>query len=142
MRPRRHGPSLALLLLIVSWCGAPAALAGDRRLEGKPAPSEREIVSLMLDILQRPEFEGSEEEEEGLLLLMANLLSDLLDWIKELRRTDPVVYATIVGWLVVTLLVIVAHVAWTIWRGGSGGRRRTGSVDLLLDPALATRAGR
>jgi hypothetical protein len=131
-----------LLLAAAAWWPAATALAADRRAEGLPPPDRREVVGRLLEILQRPEFEGSEEEEEGLLLLLANLLSDFLDRVKELRRTDPVVYHTIVGWLVITLVVIVGHVAWTVWRGGIAGPRRARGGDPLLEAALASRTAR
>jgi hypothetical protein len=99
-------------------------------------------VERLADILSRPEFEGSEEDEEGFLLLLANLLSDLVDGVKRLRRTNPLLYGTVVAWLVATLLAITGHVAWTVWRGGRGGGRPARAGADLLDPALATRAGR
>jgi uncharacterized protein DUF4129 len=133
---------LALSLGAAALCAASPALAGDRRDAGQGPPTEREVVDTLMAILNRQEFEGSEEDEEGLLLLLANLLSDLVDQVKHLRKTNPLLYGTIVGWLAATLLAIVGHVGWTVWKGGRGGGpgRRAGAA--LLDPALATRAGR
>ncbi len=131
----------ALLLLAV---GA-AALLADRAVAGdgrEDPPTRREVVETVLDIVNRPEFEGSEEEEEGLLLALANMLSDFLDSVKDLRRTDPVIYVTLISWLTLTVLAILGHLAWTVWRGGAAGTasaRRGGPMD---DPALASRAGR
>ena len=146
MRRPRLRTALLLLPVLLSAL-VPAALvrpafAGDRRLDGLPPPSQREVVDRILLILNRPEFEGSDEEEEGLLLILANFLSDIVDRVKLLRKTDPVVYATLVTWIVLTVLAIVAHVAWTVWRGGASGRLGRGGANPLLDPALATRAGR
>lgn len=132
---------LTALLALALGAAAPA-LAGDRRDAGQGPPTEREVVDTLMSILNRQEFEGSEEDEEGLLLLLANLLSDLVDQVKHLRKTNPLLYGTIVGWLAATLLAIVGHVGWTVWKGGRGGAspRRAGAA--ILDPALATRAGR
>jgi hypothetical protein len=127
---------LVLLLALCAWWTAPAFARED-------APSRRDIVDTVLDIVNRPEFEGSEEEDEGLLLILANMLSDFLDRVKDLRRSDPVVYVTIMGWLVLTVLAIVGHIAWTVWRGGGAGpgsARRVGTG--LHDPELASREGR
>ena len=96
----------------------------------------------MMQILARPEYAGSEEDEEGFLLIMANLLSDLVDAVKRLRQDNRLLYWSIVGWLAATLLAIVGHVAWTVWKGTSAGRPQGGGRAALLDPALATRAGR
>jgi hypothetical protein len=134
------------LLLLASALGvlllAPAAAAADRRDAGGPPPGGREVVEKVMEIVGRPEFEGSEEEEEGVLLLLANLLSDLVDEVKRLRRTNAFLYWTVVGWLATTMLVILGHLAWTVWRSGRGGGGPRGPGALLLDPALATRAGR
>ena len=40
----RLRPLVLLLILALSWTLGPAAWAGDRRLEGKPPPTEREIT--------------------------------------------------------------------------------------------------
>lgn len=127
-----------LLLSLLS----PLAHGSDRREKDPGVPAPRETVEKVLEILSRPEYEGSDQEEEGLLLLLANLLSDLVDWVKQLRRTNRLLYWTIVGWLGATLFVIVGHVAWTVWRGSASGRPRGGARAAALDPVLASRAGR
>jgi hypothetical protein len=121
---------------------APVAAAADRRSKDPGVPAPRETVDKVLEILGRPEYEGSDQEEEGIMLLLANLLSDLVDWVKQLRRTNRMLYWTIVGWLGATLFVIVGHVAWTVWRGSASGRPSGGPRAAFLDPAIATRAGR
>ncbi len=135
-------PARLLLAILAILLLAPAVPAGDRRDAGAGPPTPQETVLKVAEIVNRPEFDGSDEEEEGVLLLLANLLSDLVDAVKRLRRTNPVVYGTIVAWLVATLLTIVGHVAWTVWRGGGSSSPARTSGALLLDPALATRAGR
>ena len=132
----------ALGLLAVLLGAAAATRAGERRDAGAPPPTRQETVERIVRIVNRPEFEGSDQEEEGLLLLLSNLLSDAVEWVKRLRKSDPVVYGTFVAWLVATLLAIVGHVAWTVWKGGRPGRGPRAAGVLLLDPALATRAGR
>jgi hypothetical protein len=132
---------LAVVVLAFLALAGPAARAADRRDAGAGPPTPRETVEKVMEIVNRPEFEGSDQDEEGLLLILANMLSDLVDAVKRLRRTDPVVYGAIVAWLLVTLLTIVGHVAWTVWKGGAAPGPRAAGV-LLLDPALATRAGR
>ncbi len=141
----RRLPALPLLLLlpaVLLLLAAPASAAGDRRDRGAGAPAPRETVEKVLEVVGRPEFRGSDEEDEGLLLLLSNLLSDLVDALKRLREARKALYWTIVGWLGATLLAVVGHVAWTVWKGagsrGSSAAARAG----LLDPALATRAGR
>lgn len=135
---------LALLLLPVLCLllAAPPAAAGDRRDGGGKAPAPRETVEKVLDVLGRPEFRGSDEEDEGLLLLLSNMLSDLVDAMKRLREARRALYWTIVAWLGATLLAIVGHVAWTVWKGTGSGSGAKGGGRALLDPALATRAGR
>jgi hypothetical protein len=133
----------ALLLALLGLLGAaPAASAADRRDGGGGPPAPRETVEKVVEILARPEFAGSEEEEGGFLLVLANLLSDFVDGVKRLRKTNRVFYWTIVGWLVSTLVVIVGHVAWTVWRGSAAGRPAPGARAAADDPTLATRAGR
>jgi hypothetical protein len=139
---RRAGAALFLALLGVLLLAPGRALAGDRRDRGEGPPTPQETVQKVMDILGRPEFEGSEAEDEGLLLLLSNMLSDLVDEVKRLRRSNRLLYWTIVGWLASTLLVIVGHVAWTVWRGSSAAGGPASARDALLDPALATRAGR
>ena len=134
---RRFLPGLFLLLLLAG----PAA-AGDRRDRGAGPPPPRETVEKVLEVLDRPEFRGSDQEEEGLLLLLSNLLSDFVDAVKRLRQGRRGLYWTIVGWLAATLLVIVGHVAWTVWKGSGPGAGGPAGNRALLDPALATRAGR
>jgi hypothetical protein len=133
---------LLLLVLLADFAAAPAASAADRRDGGGGPPTPRETVEKVIEVLGRPEFAGSEEEEEGLLLILANMLSDFVDAVKRLRRTNRTVYWTIVGWLASTLLVIVGHVAWTVWRGGAGAAAAEARRPSAADPALATRAGR
>jgi hypothetical protein len=128
-------PVLAALVLLA--LAAPAAPAR----EGPP-PTPRETVEKVLEVLGRPEFAGSEEEDEGLLLVLANLLSDLVEAVKRLRTTHRTIYWTIVGWLCATLCAVVGHVAWTVWKGSAGSGPRSGPRAAHLDPALATRAGR
>lgn len=143
----RFGALLAAALAVAGLVAllAPSPLparAAEGPLAGGPAPTPREVVGKLVEILARPEFEGSDEEEEGLLLVLANLLSDLVDRVKEMRRSDPVIYGTLVAWLALSLLAILGHVAWTVWRGGVAGRAGGRRGDGALDPALATRAGR
>ncbi|MCK6479971.1 MAG: hypothetical protein L6R43_07430, partial [Planctomycetes bacterium] len=106
-------PAAALLLaaLLALLLPAAGAAAGDRRAADPAPPSRAEVMGRTLDILNRPEFAGSEEDEEGLLLLLSNMLSDLVDGVKRLRTRNPLLYGTIVGWLVATLVAIVGHVA-------------------------------
>ncbi len=133
---------IPVLLAFLLLSSAVALAAPDRRATDPDPPSPRDVVEKTLEILHRPEFAGSDEDEEGLLLVLSNMLSDLVDEVKRLRRTNPVLYGTIVGWLVATLLAIVGHVGWTVWRGTAGGRGRGSGRAALVDPALATRAGR
>jgi hypothetical protein len=135
---RRFLPVLFLLLLLSASAGA----AGDRRDRGAGPPAPRETVEKVLEVLDRPEFRGSDQEEEGLLLILSNLLSDLVDYLKRLRESRRGLYWTVVGWLAATLLVIVGHVAWTVWKGSGPGAGGPAGSRALLDPALATRAGR
>lgn len=138
---RRLLPFL-LLLPLALLLAAPPAAAGDRRDRGAGAPAPRETVEKVVEILARPEFRGSDEEDAGLLLLLSNLLSDLVDAVKRLRESSRSLYWTIVGWLGATLVAVVGHVAWTVWKGtGSGSGGAKGRRE-LLDPALSTRAGR
>lgn len=136
------GRALILLLLSLLLLAAPAVAGPDRRASDPNPPTQREVVERTMEILNRPEFAGSDEDEVGLLLILSNLLSDFVDGVKRLRRTNPALYGTIVGWLVATLLIIVGHVAWTVWRGTAGSRARGPSRASPFDPALATRAGR
>jgi len=133
---------LALALLLLSLLGAPPALAADRRDRAGGVPAPRETVEKVLEILGRPEFEGSDQEDEGILLVLANLLSDLVDAVRRLRETNRMLYWTVLGWLGATLFVIVGHVGWTVWRGSAPSRPGGGSRAALQDPALADRAGR
>ncbi|HEU4395835.1 MAG TPA: DUF4129 domain-containing protein [Planctomycetota bacterium] len=133
---------LAAVLGAALLAAACPAVAADRRDAGGPPPNGREVVEKVMEIVGRPEFEGSEDDEEGMLLLLANLLSDFVDEVKRLRRTNGLLYWTLVGWLATTMLVILGHLAWTVWTSGRGGGRGRGAGALLLDPALATRAGR
>ena len=114
-------PLLALLALLAALLPCGTAAAADRRRSDPAPPTRREVMERTVEILNRPEFAGSGEDEEGLLLVLSNMLSDLVDGAKRLRTTNPFLYATVVGWLVATLLAIVGHVAWTVWR--SGGSR-------------------
>jgi hypothetical protein len=132
-----------LALALGALAAAPAAAAAaDRRDGGGGPPTPRETIDVLLEVLGRPEFEGSEEEEEGLLLVLSNLLSDLVDEVKRLRETHRGVYRLLVGWLAATVLAIVGHVAWSVWRGSAGSRAGSAARASPLDPALATRAGR
>ena len=141
-RPSLRPVALLLLLLLVPLLVAVPALAADRRAANPAPPTPREVVEKTMEVLHRPEFAGSDEDEEGFLLVLSNMLSDLVDGVKRLRATNPLLYGTIVAWLVATLLAIVGHVAWTVWRGGGSAGARGGGPAALLDPALATRAGR
>jgi len=138
---KRLLPALLLLAFALLFAG-PSAAAGDRRDRGAGPPAARETVEKVIEVLGRPEFRGSDEEDEGLLLILSNLLSDLVDAMKRLREARRGLYWTIVGWLGATLFAIVGHVAWTVWKGSGSGGAGTGGRQALLDPALATRAGR
>ncbi len=138
----RLAGALALVLALLLSLAAPAALALDRREQGGGVPKRKETLEKVQEIVARPEFAGSDEEEGGILLILTNLLSDLVDQVKSLRETNRALYFTIVGWLAATLFVIVGHVGWTVWRGSGSGRAPGAARAAILDPVLATRAGR
>lgn len=132
---------LAALLLLLALV-PPAAVAGDRRDRDPAPPAPKETVEKVMEVLGRPEYRGSDEEDEGFLLLLSNLLSDLVDAVKRLRQTRRALYWTVVGWLAATLFAVVGHVAWTVWKGAAARGARPAGPASALDPALATRAGR
>ncbi len=141
MRARLPGIA-ALLLALLLALAAPAALAVDRRDQGRGIPQRKETLQKVQEIVSRPEFAGSDEEEGGILLLLTNLLSDLVDAVKRLRETNRALYLTIVGWLATTVFVIVGHVGWTVWRGAAAPRSPGGARAGTFDPTLASRAAR
>jgi hypothetical protein len=131
-----------LLALLAAAAGAAAQDVGAAAApRAAPDPTARVVLDKVLEVVHRPEFEGSEEEEEGLLLILANLLSDFVDSVREMKRTNPIAYGAIWAWLLLTVTAITGHIAWTVWKGGAGGASRRGGAS-VLDPALATRAGR
>lgn len=109
---------LALLL-----AAAPAA-ARDR-------PDRRLVLEARDEVFARPEFRAPAEEGESAVLATLRWIAQS---VARFQEEHPVLYALIMGVLVLTLVVLVAHVVWTL-----AAARRARYVDDLVLPELDVR---
>ncbi|HRX87707.1 MAG TPA: hypothetical protein P5572_21990, partial [Phycisphaerae bacterium] len=111
--------SLLVGLLAVAL-GASAAPAGPER----PAPGE--VRAAVQEVLAAREFNRGEASTESWLTWVwahfLGLLRAVRDWLHDL---PPGVFYFIVTWLVLVLVAILVHLAYTIYKqfGGGGGVR-------------------
>jgi hypothetical protein len=92
---------LAALALTVA--AAPAA--------ARDLPDRRAILEARDEVFARPEFAQRVREGESMLM---TILREVADYVLRFREDNPVLYMVLMGFLVVTLVVLVAHIVWTI----------------------------
>jgi Domain of unknown function (DUF4129) len=81
---------------------------------GLPRPSEEEIRQQLGEVYARPEF--SPTGANNWFRLFLEWLLHFFDWIAVVRAGSPLLFWLIVAGCVVLLMLIVAHLAWTIRR--------------------------
>ena len=95
----RRLAAAALVLL----AGAPAA--------ARDVPDRRLILEARDEVFARPEFAARAQEGESVVMAVMRAVADYLI---RFRDDHPVVYAIVLVFLVFTLVVLVAHIAWTL----------------------------
>jgi len=95
---------------------------------GQPADAEA-IRALAAEILQRPEYAAARDQAE--LLDYLRWFLELLDRFHALRLSAPGIYWLIVGALLLALVLLVAHISWSISRA----LRDSAAVEKGIRPA-------
>jgi hypothetical protein len=95
------------LLSLVLLAGLPGRAAAD-------APTDDDIRHKLHDIMARPEF--SIKPRNNLLLRFLEAVGDVLGWLHGLREENPALYWSLVTACVILLLLVAAHVTWTMRR--------------------------
>jgi hypothetical protein len=78
----------------------------------QPAPEA--IRAKVEDIFARPEF--SPDQSETLLQMLMQLLVRFFSWLGGLREAAPMLFWLLLIGCIVVLVVLLAHVSWTVWR--------------------------
>lgn len=89
-------------------------------------PTAAEIERALTEVYARPEFETRITWRDWLWARLGRVfgwIGEQLDGLRGLRDTQPVIFWIIVGWMVLTLVALVAHIVWTavqVARRGDG----------------------
>jgi len=109
-------------------------------------PAEEQLRDTLREVLARPDYlvDPPPEPSEGMLQLLATLLRWLLTpvkWLFDMTEALP----DFLRWLIVVVLIVLlvtvfAHMAWTLMQAMSGGRRprRGNALPTDLVPAELT----
>jgi hypothetical protein len=120
------------------YAGLATALAAASPSIQLPAPES--IRDAAKTVLARPDFQadGSADAAEGLLGYLHRLLIEILgrfrDFFEWLYQMSPVLAWLLIAALVITVVMLIGHILWTIVMVVRGGRRQA-----LLDDELAGR---
>jgi hypothetical protein len=113
MKHHRGLSTLTTLLLLCRPCWAEP-----------PHPSDTDIRQKVADILSRPEYRPG--QRGNLLLRVLEPLADLLGWLGGLRAANPLLYWMLVVGCSALLLLLAAHLIWTLRRILTVGARGRG----------------
>lgn len=87
-------------------------------------PSAPRVQEAVAKVFRRPEF----QEHHGIGEWVNEHVTRVLFWIVRelqafagLKETHPVVFYTVIAWLCITALAIVAHLVWTAVQAARGG---------------------
>jgi Domain of unknown function (DUF4129) len=103
-------------------------------------PPPESIRNAAKTVLARPEFQANDSSEaaEGLWGYLNRILTEILhrfrDFFEWLYQMSPVLAWLFVAALVISAVLLIGHIIWTIVMAVRGGRRQT-----LLDDELALR---
>lgn len=78
-----------------------------------PQPTGEEIRDKLADIFARPEFSP---QPDSLLSALVELLVAFFVWLGELHATAPVLFWVLLIGCIVLLLLLAAHITWTVRR--------------------------
>ena len=109
-----------------AWAGA-ALLALAAAAHGGDSPSADSIRAAAKDVLSRPEFRYSGAKSRSLLEELWNWWSDLLSGFVE--RHPRMAVVTVIA-LAIALVVVVAHIVWTLRTARRGAWQELPEADL------------
>lgn len=75
-------------------------------------PPDDAVRQLAAEILERPEF--SQTWEENIFLALIRLISRFVDWLEAIRVASPAIYWLILAGLLSVALLLIFHIAWSI----------------------------
>ena len=91
-------------------------------------PTAAEVQQALARVYARPEFQPPRLTwRDWVMQRIARAFSwigEHMQWLRGLQDTNPIVFWVIVGWLVLALAALVAHIVWTaiqVARRGDGG---------------------
>ncbi|HEX6746727.1 MAG TPA: DUF4129 domain-containing protein [Longimicrobium sp.] len=94
-------------------------------------PSVAEVQKAVTTVYQRPEY----RERHGIGEWLNQQLEKIWAWIggqlerlTELRTTHPLLFWIIIGWLGISALALIAHLAWTALKVSQQGEREPGAA--------------
>jgi hypothetical protein len=96
-----------------------------------PAPAEAEAAADR--VFATPAFDWAlPSAAENWLVRLARRVAD---WLRALEQVHPWVYRVVIGAMLLVLVAILVHAAWTAWRMVRTSRR---ALDLPADPRMLT----
>ena len=114
---RRVGAALLLLVSTTAWA--------------RDLPTHDVILRARDEVFARPEFHSRSQDGESVVL---TVVRSVASYVIRFRDEHPIAFAVIVAMLLFTLLILVAHIVWTIVVS-----RRASYVDDLALPELDLR---